>query len=202
MFLSFLLRCLNLISKIKVKAARFGPQRPRQVTDECCLRDESFQMVLLTLSRKSLFSCTRSLNEERRHFNSNSRFRCELVYLALGSYIFGAECTSVGRSLSEDEASAQSSRLIPFCCAKWMKWKPSGRQGVVDVISANTDRQIEQHLKAANSQTSLDGERKNAENVGFMIKLNPHNDAFVPTDADWRTQNKQSTTRIHPGLQI
>lgn len=111
-------------------------------------------------------------------------------------------CESVAKALSEDEASTQSSRLIPFCCAKWMKWKPSGRQDVVDVISANTDRQIEQHLKAANSQTSLDGERKNAESVGFMIKLNPHNDAFVPTDADWRTQNKQSTTRIHPGPQI
>lgn len=73
-----------------------------------------------------------------------------------------------------------------------MEWKASGRHGVGDVIAADTDRQIDQHLKAANSQTSSDGEQKNAERVGFMIKLNPHNGAFVPTDADCRTQHKQS----------
>lgn len=151
------------------------------------------------LSSKSLFSSTRSLNEEPCHFYSNSRFRYEPLCFALGSDMFGAECRWIGRSLSEDEASSQSSRLIPFCCAKWMKWKPSGRHGDADVISANTDRQIDQHLKSANSQTSLDGEQKNAESVGFMIKLNPHNNAFVPTDADCRTQNKQSAKRIHPG---
>lgn len=91
-----------------------------------------------------------------------------------------------------EEGSSQSSCLIPFCCAEWMEWKASGRHGATDVIAADTDRQIDQHLKAANSQTSSDGGQKNAESVGFMIKLNPHNDAFVLRDADCRTQSKQS----------